>query len=61
MHKGKQETSVGEAHHDNQTEFDRKNCEIQEVMNQEPRRPKMDPNELWSRPPSLPLGPAGSQ
>ena len=46
VHKGKQETSVEEGHHDNKTEFDRKNHEIQEVMDQESRRPKMDPNRL---------------
>ena len=46
VHKGKQETSVGEAHHDNKTEFARENNEIQKVMDQEPRRPKLDPNGL---------------
>ena len=59
MHKGKQEISVGEAHCDNRMEFDRENHEIQEVMDQEPRRPKLDLNGLWSRPPDLPYGLAG--
>ena len=58
VHKGKQETSVGEAHHDNRMEFAHENHEIQEVMDQEPRQPRMDPNGLWSRPPGLPYGPA---
>ena len=58
VQKGKQETSVGEAHHDNRMEFDRKNHEIQKVMDQESHQPKMDPNGLWSKPPGLPLGSA---
>ena len=57
VHKGKQETSVGSTPC-NRTEFDRENHEIQEVMDQEPRRPKLDLNGLWSRPPNLPYGPA---
>ena len=34
VHRGKQETSVGEAHRDNKTEFNRENHEIREVMDQ---------------------------
>ena len=46
-------------HHDNKMEFDCENHEIQEVMDQEPRRPKLDPNGLQARPPGLPYGMAG--
>ena len=46
VHKGIQENKCGEAHHDNRTEFDRKNHEIQEVMDQGPHRPKVDPTGL---------------
>ena len=59
VHKDKQETSVGEAHRDNKTEFDHENHEIRKVMDQEPRRPKLDPNGLQARPPGLPYGMAG--
>ena len=43
VHKGKQETSVGEAHRDNRAKFDCENHKIQEVVDQGPRQPKMDP------------------
>ena len=46
VHKGKKETSVGEAHCDNETRFDRENHEIQEVMDQGPCQPKLDSNGL---------------
>jgi hypothetical protein len=59
VHKGKQETSVGEAHLDNITEFDRENHEIQKVMDQEPRQPKLDPNGLRARPPGPLFGSVG--
>ena len=58
VHKGKQETSVGEAHLDDKMEFDRKNHEIQKAMDQIPRSPKLDRNGLKSGPPSLLHGPA---
>jgi hypothetical protein len=32
VHKGKQETSMGETHHDSKIEFDRKNHKIREAM-----------------------------
>jgi hypothetical protein len=32
VHKGKQETSVGETHHDSKTKFDRENHKIREAM-----------------------------
>ena len=57
VHKGKQKTSVGEAHRDNRMEFDGKNHETQEVMDQVPRRPKLDLNGLWARSLGLPYGP----
>jgi hypothetical protein len=38
--------SVGEAHHDNKTEFNHKNYEVREVMDQGPCATKMDPNGL---------------
>ena len=50
VHKGKHETSVGEAHLDDKMEFNRENHEIQEVIDQGPRRPKLDPIGLWGRP-----------
>ena len=59
VHKGKQEISVGEAHCDNRMEFDRENHEIQEVMDQEPRRPKLDRNGSEGGPHGLLHGPAG--
>jgi hypothetical protein len=46
----------GEAHHDNRMEFDHENHEIQEVMDQGPHRPKLDPNGLRARPPGLLFG-----
>ena len=59
VHKGKQETSVGEAHHDNKTRFDHKNHEIQKAMDQIPRSPKLDRNGPESGTPGHPYGPAG--
>ena len=50
---------MGEAHCDNKAKFDHENHKIQEVMDQEPCRPKMDPNGLWGRPLSLLTRPAG--
>jgi hypothetical protein len=44
VHKGKQETSVGKTHRDIKTKSDHGNHEIREVMDQEPRSPKLDPN-----------------
>ena len=38
------ETSVGEAHHDNKMEFNRKNHEIQKAMDQKPCSLKLDQN-----------------
>jgi hypothetical protein len=48
----------GKAHCDNKIEFDSENHEIQKVMDQEPRRPKLDPNGPESRPLGLTYGPA---
>ena len=51
VHKGKHETSVGEAHRDNKTSSDHENHEIQKAMKQEPRSSKLDQNGLRGRPP----------
>ena len=40
VHKGKQETSVGEAHRDNEMRSDHENRETQEIMNQGRRATK---------------------
>ena len=52
------ETSVGVAHHDIKTEFDRENHEIQKATEQKPRSPKLDRNGPESGPPGLLHGPA---
>ena len=52
-------TSVGETHHDNKTEFDRENYEIQKVMDQKPCSPKLDRNGPESGLPDLLHGPIG--
>ena len=58
VHKGKQETSVGEAHHDNETSSDHENHEIKKARDQIPRSPKLDQNRPESGPPGLLHGPA---
>jgi len=58
VHKGKQETSVGEVHRDNKTRSDRENHEIQKATEQEPCSPKIDLNGHESGPPGHPYGPA---
>jgi hypothetical protein len=50
---------VGEAHHDDRTEFDRENQEIQKAMDQIPCSPKLDQNRPESGPPNLLHGPIG--
>ena len=52
-------TSVGETHHDDRTEFDHENHEIQEIMIQGPRPTKQASSSPWSRAPGLLHGPAG--
>jgi len=52
-------TSVGEAHHDYITKFDRENHEIQKAMDQKPHSPKLDRNGPESGPPGFLHGPAG--
>ena len=58
VHKGQQETSVGEAHRDNETRSDCENNEIKKVTKQEPHSPKLDLNMPESGPPGQAHGPA---
>jgi hypothetical protein len=52
-------TSVGEAHRDHETKFNQENHGIWKVINQGPCTTKWAPSSCSSRPPGLPIGPAG--
>jgi hypothetical protein len=56
VHKGKKETSVGEAHRDNKTKSDRENHEIQKATEQEPRSPKLTRTGSGAGRPIKPMG-----
>jgi hypothetical protein len=48
VHKGKQETSVGEEHDDNKMRTNHKNCEIWKATTQGPRMTKWATNRTWT-------------